>query len=132
VKVLRYWAAHDAGTVVDRVDAEGQVAGGVLRGIGHALSKESVRGADGRMLNPGFLDYRIPTTPDNVPVEVLFSDTFDPGGPRGAKSLAEPPIIPVAACVANAIHDATGAGLRRLPMTPESLLNALGAGAEAG
>lgn len=132
VKVLRYWAAHDAGTVLDRAGAEGQVVGGVLQGLGHALSEESVRGADGRMLNPGFLDYRIPTAPDSVPVEVLFSDTFDPGGPLGAKSLAEPPIIPVAACVANAIHDATGARLRRLPMTPESLLNALGAGAEAG
>lgn len=129
VRVLRYWAAHDAGTILDRVGAEGQVVGGVLQGLGHALFEESLRGADGRMLNPGFLDYRIPTTLDSVPVDVFFSETFDPGGPLGAKSLAEPPIIPVAACVANAIHDATGARLRRLPMTPEPVLAALSAAA---
>ena len=125
VRVLRYWAAHDAGTVLDPVGAEGQVVGGVLQGLGHALSEESIRGRDGRMMNPGFLDYRIPTAMDSVPVDVLFTDTFDTGGPLGAKSLAEPPIIPVAACVANAIHDATGARLRRLPMTPEAVLDAI-------
>jgi CO/xanthine dehydrogenase Mo-binding subunit len=127
VRVLRYWAAHDAGTVLDPAGAEGQVIGGVLQGLGHALSEEAVRGPDGRMLNPGFLDYRIPTALDSVPVEVFFSGTFDPGGPLGAKSLAEPPIIPVAGCVANAIHDATGVRLRRLPMTPEAVLGALSA-----
>ncbi len=122
VEVLRYMAAHDAGAVLDPPGARGQVIGGVLQGLGHALFEESLRGADGRMVNPGFLDYRIPTTLDSVPVEVSFSDTFDPGGPLGAKSLAEPPIIPVAACVANAIHDAVGVRLRRLPMTPEAVL----------
>jgi CO/xanthine dehydrogenase Mo-binding subunit len=127
VRVLRYVAAHDAGTVLDPPGARGQVIGGVLQGLGHALSEESLRGPDGRMLNPGFLDYRIPTALDSVPVEVVFSDTFDPGGPLGAKSLAEPPIIPVAACVANAIHDAVGVRMSSLPMTPERVLTQLDA-----
>ncbi len=124
-KVLRYWAAHDAGTVLDLPGANGQVVGGIMQGLGHALSEESVLGPDGRVLNAGFLDYRIPTCLDSVPIEITFSDTYDPGGPLGAKSLAEPPIIPVAACVANAIRDATGVRLDRLPMLPETLLSAL-------
>lgn len=124
-KVLRYWAAHDAGTVLDLPGANGQVIGGIMQGLGHALSEESVLGSDGHVLNAGFLDYRIPTCLDSVPVEITFSDTYDPGGPLGAKSLAEPPIIPVAACVANAIRDATGVRLDRLPMLPETVLSAL-------
>jgi CO/xanthine dehydrogenase Mo-binding subunit len=125
VTVLRYWAAHDAGTVLDQPGARGQVIGGILQGLGHSLSEESLVGSRGEVGNPGFLDYRIPTCLDSVPVEVTFSETYDPGGPLGAKSLAEPPIIPVAACVANAIRDATGARLDVLPMTPERVLDAL-------
>ena len=124
-QVLRYWAAHDAGTVLDEAGARGQVYGGVTQGLGHALSEKAVLSTGGRMANPGFLDYRIPTALDSVPVEIMFSDTFDPGGPKGAKSLAEPPIIPVGACVANAIFDAVGVRLDQMPMDPETVLNAM-------
>jgi CO/xanthine dehydrogenase Mo-binding subunit len=93
-----------------------------VQGLGHALSERAVLRPDGRMANPGFLDYRIPTSLDSAPIEVMFSDTFDPGGPRGAKSLAEPPIIPVGACVANAIFDAVGARVDQMPMDPETVL----------
>src|SRR2546423_1328873 len=84
-------------------------------GLGPGLSERVVRGRRGEMLNAGFLDSRIPTFMDTVPINVSFTSTFDPGGPLGAKTIAEPPIIPVAACVANAVHDATGARVRTMP-----------------
>ncbi len=125
VEVLRYWAAHDAGTILNEAGARGQVYGGVLQGLGYALSEEVLMDEEGRVLNPGFLDYRIPTFPDRVPIEIIFAETYEKAGPLGGKSIAEPPIIPVAACVANAVRDATGTRMRRLPMEPETVYQAL-------
>ncbi len=123
--MLRYWAAHDAGTILNGPGARGQVYGAVMQGLGYALSEEIVLDEEGRVLNPGFLDYRIPTFPDRVPIEIIFADTYDKVGPLGAKSIAEAPIIPVAACVANAVRDATGTRMRRLPLQPETVYRAL-------
>ena len=129
VEVLRYWAAHDAGTILHDAGARGQVQGGVLQGLGYALSeKVVVDERQGRALNAGFLDFRIPTFPDRVPVETLFVNTYAEAGPLGAKSIAEAPIIPVAACVANAVHDAIGTRVRLLPMEPETVYRALNVG----
>jgi CO/xanthine dehydrogenase Mo-binding subunit len=125
VTVERYVAAHDAGTVLDDASARGQVIGGVMQGLGYACLEEVVTDDAGRMLNPGFLDYRIPTAPDSFAVETVFVDSFEPAGPRGAKTIAEPPLIPVAACVANAVCDAAGARVRRLPLTAERVLAAI-------
>jgi CO/xanthine dehydrogenase Mo-binding subunit len=126
VEVLRYWAAHDAGTILHEAGARGQVHGGVLQGLGFALSEKVVIDeGQGRALNSGFLDFRIPTFPDRVPVEILFVKTYAEAGPLGAKSIAEAPIIPVAACVANAVYDATGTRVRLLPMEPETVYRAL-------
>ena len=124
VRVLRYWAAHDAGTILNRAGAMGQVYGGVLQGLGYALTECVVVDPQGSILNPGFSDYRVPTFLDAVPIDVLFADTYEDAGPLGAKSIAEPPIIPVAACVANAIYDATGWRVRKLPMEPETVFRA--------
>ncbi len=129
VAVERYWAAHDAGTVLNPNGAAGQVIGGVTQGLGFALSEATAVDGDGRLLNPGYLDDRVATFPDAVPVEVIFTPTFEEAGPGGAKTIAEPPIIPVAACVANAIHDALGIRQRRLPMTPERVWRSLNDGA---
>jgi CO/xanthine dehydrogenase Mo-binding subunit len=125
VEVLRYWAAHDAGTILHETGARGQVYGGVLQGLGFALCEKVVTDEQGRVLNPGFLDFRIPTFPDRVPVEILFAETYEEAGPLGAKSIAEAPIIPVAACVANAVHNATGSRVRLVPMEPETVYRAL-------
>ena len=76
-------------------------------------------GEDGRMLNPGYLDDRVATFADLVPVDVVFAPAHEISGPDGAKSIAEPPLIPVAVCIANAIHDALGIRQYRLPTTPE-------------
>jgi CO/xanthine dehydrogenase Mo-binding subunit len=123
--IERYVAAHDAGTVLDEPSARGQVIGGVVQGMGYARLEESVVDAAGKMMNPGFLDYRVPTTADAFPVEPVFVESYEPAGPLGAKTIAEPPLIPVAACLANAIRDATGARLHALPLSPERVLGAI-------
>ena len=119
VVVEQYWAAHDAGEILNPVGAVGQVVGGVMQGLGFALAEVVAVDADGQMLNPGYLDDRVATFPDRVPVDVEFAAVYEDAGPAGAKTIAEPPIIPVAACVANAIRDAIGIRQYRLPMTPE-------------
>ncbi len=125
VTTTRYWAAHDAGTIVNINDAEGQVIGGVTQGLGFALTECASVAENGQLLNPGYLDDRVPTFSDATPVEVMFTDTFEKMGPAGAKTIGEPPIIPVAACIANAVHDAVGVRMVRLPITSERLWRAI-------
>ncbi|MCP5027873.1 MAG: xanthine dehydrogenase family protein molybdopterin-binding subunit [Actinomycetia bacterium] len=117
--VEQYWAAHDPGRIFNPTGAVGQVIGGVTQGLGMALTEALSIDDHGRVLNPGFLDDRVATFPDAVPIEVIFVDADDPAGPDGAKTIAEPPLIPVPACVANAIHDAIGVRHRQTPMTSE-------------
>ncbi len=125
ISVIQYWAAHDAGKIINYNSAAGQVIGGVVQGLGFALTEAASVAENGQLLNPGYLDDRVATFPDAVPVEVLFTPTFERSGPAGAKTIGEPPIIPVAACVANAVRDATGVRLYQLPMTSERLWRAL-------
>ncbi|MCI4332200.1 MAG: xanthine dehydrogenase family protein molybdopterin-binding subunit [Thermoplasmata archaeon] len=125
VKVLRYAAFQDIGTVLDAGMFRGQVEGGVAMGLGTALTEETLWGPDGRLGNPGLLDYRIPTIAEMPPVEVVAIEGFLGAGPFGAKGLGEPPIIPVPAAVANAVADATGARVVELPLTPERVARAL-------
>jgi CO/xanthine dehydrogenase Mo-binding subunit len=119
VVVQQYWAAHDAGEILNPNGAIGQVIGGVMQGLGLALAEVVAVDEDGRVLNPGYLDDRVATFADLVPIEPIFAPVHEDSGPLGAKTIAEPPLIPVAACVANAIHDALGIRQYRLPMTPE-------------
>ena len=119
VTVRQYWAAHDAGEILSYNGAVGQVVGGIVQGLGFALAEVVAVDEDGRMLNPGYVDDRVATFADRVPIEVIFPPLRDTAGPNGAKTIAEPPLIPVAACVANAIQDALGKRQYRLPMTPE-------------
>lgn len=125
VQVVRYWAAHDAGKVIHPLNAEGQVEGGVVMGIGMALWEKIVR-QDGRILNPNYLNYLLPGAKD-VPTEIhtIFVENVDRTGPYGAKGLAEASIIPVPAAIAAAIWDAVGARPDRMPMGPEYVLGLL-------
>jgi CO/xanthine dehydrogenase Mo-binding subunit len=125
VRVLQYAAFHDAGTVVDLGSARAQIEGGIAMGLGIALTEEAIWSEDGRLENPHLLDYRIPTLGE-VPVpEVEFVEGFPGAGPFGAKGLGEPPIIPVAAAVAAAVRDASGAHVTELPLTAERVARAL-------
>jgi CO/xanthine dehydrogenase Mo-binding subunit len=125
ISVEQFWAAHDAGTILNRNGAMGQVIGGVVQGLGLALYEALAVDADGQVLNPGFLDTRVATFPDAVPVDVVFVPTFEETGPDGGKTIAELPLIPVAACVANAVYDALGVRQYRLPMTAERVWRTL-------
>ena len=122
VEVVKYWAAHDAGTVVNPTGAEGQIEGGVAMGIGQALWEKVVR-ENGTIMNPHYRDYLLPGAKD-VPydIECIFVDNQDRTGPYGAKGVAEVSMIPVPAAVASAITDAVGVRPARLPMESEYLL----------
>lgn len=124
-RVLAHIAVHDFGTVINPLGAEGQVEGGVVHGIGIALS-EGTRYEDGRQANPHLLDYKLQTAADapRISVELVEGEPGE-GTPYGAKGVGEPPVIPSAGAVANALARAAGARVRRLPMTPERVWEAM-------
>ena len=124
VQVVDVMAAHDFGRVLNAQGASGQVEGGIVHGIGMALSEGTVY-RDGRQLNPHLLDYKLQTSVDAPSIQIAFVETTAVGGPRGAKGVGEPPIIPSAGAVGNAIAAATGRRLRSLPMTPPRVWSAL-------
>ncbi|MGN6378739.1 MAG: xanthine dehydrogenase family protein molybdopterin-binding subunit [Gaiellales bacterium] len=125
-RVLEVAAAHDSGTVVNRVGANGQVEGGVVMGIGMALSEGTQVGDDGRQLNPYLLDYKLQTASDAPPIAIDWVEVADyEVGPNGAKGVAEPPCVPTPGAVGNAIARATGARVHRLPMTPARVWEAM-------
>ncbi|MDQ6526509.1 xanthine dehydrogenase family protein molybdopterin-binding subunit [Nocardioides sp. LHD-245] len=120
IRVTRYWAVHDSGTILNPSTARGQVVGAIAQGVGWALM-EDVKVDLGRVRNPNFLDYRIPGSGDMPETYVEFVDAYEPNGPHGAKSLAEAAINPVTAAIANAFHDATGIRCHDLPLAPERI-----------
>ena len=125
VRVLKVTAGHDFGRVLNPTGAEGQVEGGIAHGLGIALTEGTVfRG--GRQANPHLLDYKLQTAADVPAVEIAFIDApAADGGPFGSKGVGEPPVVPTAGAVANAIAAATGARLHRMPMTPPRIWAAL-------
>jgi len=96
------------------------VYGGVVMGIGQALSEVTQLDADGRQLNPHLLDYKLVTASDTPRIDVAWIETpAENGGPNGSKGVGEPPTVPTPGAVANAIARVVGAHVRQLPMTPE-------------
>jgi xanthine dehydrogenase molybdenum-binding subunit len=124
VEVLRVASAHDVGRALNPVGCEGQIEGGIHMGLGYALTEE-LRLGDGRVLNPGFLDYKLLTAPDMPEILITLIETVDEAGPFGAKGLGEAGTIPISAAVANAVKDAVGVRMTELPMTPERVWRAL-------
>ena len=117
VRVLRSVHAADAGLVVNPEQCRGQVEGGVAQALGAALHEEVRVDAAGRVVNPSFRGYRVPTWADVPRTLVLFADTSDRLGPLGAKSMSESPFNPVAPALASAVRDATGVRFTDLPMS---------------
>lgn len=125
VTILKAVCAHDVGRVLNQQTLRGQVLGGLAQGIGYALYEE-VKTHEGRVLNPSFTDYKIPTVHEMAfPVDVRFVETDDPAGPFGAKGVGEPGLVPTAPALANAIYDAVGIRIHDLPITPEKIVMAL-------
>jgi CO/xanthine dehydrogenase Mo-binding subunit len=120
VRVLQIAAAHDSGTIVNRLGATGQVYGGVVMGIGQALLEVSQLDADGRQRNPHLLDYKLVTASDTPRIDVAWIETpAQNGGPKGTKGVGEPPTVPTPGAIANAIARAIEGRVKELPMTPE-------------
>jgi len=128
VKILRYVAAQDVGRAIHRDYCEGQVHGGVVQGIGWALNEEYIYDKNGRLENPGFLDYRIPVASDVPMIEAILVEVPNPNHPYGVKGVAEANIVPPMAAIANAIEKAIGKRMTDLPMSPPKVLAALESG----
>ncbi len=127
VRVDKIAAIHDVGRVINPLGASSQVEGGIIQGIGHTLSEERLLDpATGAVLTQTLDAYKLPTIAD---VPEIVTDLVDEPDTHltnlGSKGLGEPPIIPTAAAIANAIRDATGADIRSLPITREEMLSAL-------
>jgi xanthine dehydrogenase molybdenum-binding subunit len=124
-RVLRVAAVHDCGRILNRVGADGQVYGGVVMGIGQALTEGTQLDGLGRQRNPHLLDYKLVTASDAPEITIDWIETDTPNaGPKGSKGVGEPPCVPTAGAVANAIAKLIGARVRRLPMTPERVWEA--------
>jgi putative selenate reductase molybdopterin-binding subunit len=121
VKILRSVQAADAGRVANPMQCRGQVEGGVAQSLGATLYEEMVIDEGGRVVNPKFRDYHLPSFADVPRTEVLFADTTDTLGPMGAKSMSESPYNPVAAALGNALANATGIRFTAVPFKPDRL-----------
>ena len=125
VTILRFVLAQDAGRAIHRGYVEGQMQGGVVQGIGWALNEEYIYDENGRLDNPGFLDYRIPVASDLPMIETIVVEVPNPNHPFGVKGVGEVNICPIMAAVANAIANAVGRRMESLPMSPPKLLAAM-------
>jgi CO/xanthine dehydrogenase Mo-binding subunit len=122
ITIRKVALAIDAGKAINPQAVEGQIAGGMLQGLATVLYEDLRFDADGRMLNPTFTDYKIPTALD-IPDEVIpiIVEVAQPDGPFGARGVGEHTMIPAAPLVANAIEDATGIRITSMPITAEKV-----------
>ncbi len=125
VRVVRAVQGGDAGTAVNVSGVEGQLAGGLHMGLGYALMEDTCFDGAGKVVNPGFRDYKVLLAEDMPDVETVIADTYEPTGPFGAKGIGEGATNPVAAAVTNAIYNAVGVRITDLPATMEKVFRAL-------
>ncbi len=125
VRILRYTSFQDVGRAIHPSYVEGQMQGGMAQGIGWALSEEYIYDKQGRVDNPGFLDYRMPVASDLPMLDAVMLEIPNPKHPQGVRGVGEVPLVPPLAAIANAIHDATGKRFYALPMSPPRVLEVL-------
>ncbi len=124
VRVLRLLAAHDVGRAINPMNCRQQVQGAMGMGLGYGLLEEYLW-RDGRMMNPDFLNYRMPTALDCPSMDVFLIEEAHPQGPYGAKGVGEMAIAPAAPAIANAVYNACGIRINDLPLTPAKVLKKL-------
>ncbi|TMD67749.1 MAG: xanthine dehydrogenase family protein molybdopterin-binding subunit [Chloroflexi bacterium] len=122
VRVLDYVAAQDVGRAINLAEVEGQIHGGVVQGIGWALFEGMAYDEEGQLLTSTLMDYALPLGKDVPTITPLVVEVPSDLGPFGARGVGEPPVVPVAAAIANAIKDAVGVRMTEIPMTPERVL----------
>jgi CO/xanthine dehydrogenase Mo-binding subunit len=125
IAILHSVHAADIGTVINPMQAAGQIEGGIAQGFGWVLYEKMVYDEHGAMINPALRNYRIPAFADTPRTELTFASTHDAIGPLGAKSQGECCINPVAPAVANAVANATGVRIADLPLTPDRVMEHL-------
>ncbi len=125
VRVLDYVAAQDVGRAINPAEVEGQIHGGVVQGIGWALFEGMLYEESGQALTSTLMDYALPLGKDAPTITPLLVEIPSELGPFGARGVGEPPVVPVAAAIANAIKDAVGVRMTQIPMTPERVLASL-------
>ena len=125
VRVIRYTAVQDVGRAIHPAYVEGQMQGGVAQGIGWALNEEYIYNKQGKVDNPGFLDYRMPVCSDLPMLDTIMVEVPNPKHPQGVKGVGEVPLVPVMAAVANAVHSALGKRFYSLPMSPPKVVEVL-------
>lgn len=121
IKIINVWGAHDCGKALNPLAVEGQLEGSWHMGIGQALSEE-MKYYNGLLVNNNFLDYKIPTSLDIPDIHTNIIETIDPEGPFGAKECGEGALHPVIPAIANAIYDAIGVRVTKLPIRSEDIL----------
>jgi CO/xanthine dehydrogenase Mo-binding subunit/CO/xanthine dehydrogenase FAD-binding subunit len=124
IAILDYVAVHDVGRVINPVQAEGQIIGGVIMGLGAAL-REELTFEQGRLVNPSYMNYGLARAADAPPIRPILLEERAPTGPFGAKNVGELSVMPVAAAIANAVRDATGIRVRELPITPDKIVGGI-------
>ncbi len=125
VKLLRYTCFQDVGCAINPTQVEGQIQGGATQGIGWSLYEYYHYDDKGIMRNPSLLDYRMPTALDLPMIDIVLTEKPASEGPYGARGVGEVPIVPPPGAIANAIYQATGVRMNKLPMTPENVFWAL-------
>jgi CO/xanthine dehydrogenase Mo-binding subunit len=125
IRILQSVQGFDAGTILNPMQARGQLEGGIAQGIGTTLFERMVIDAAGAVVNPTFRNYRIPAFADIPRSEIFFAETHDRYGPLGAKPLVEAPIIPVAPALGNALADATGIRFHSPPFSADRIFTRL-------
>jgi xanthine dehydrogenase YagR molybdenum-binding subunit len=132
VRVVKIAAAHDCGRTINRMTAESQVNGGVIMGLSYALLEQRVMdNPTGIVMNTNLGEYKIAGTLEMPEIAPIMVDVYDPTNSIGVKGLGEPPIVPTAAAIANAVSNAIGARVRDLPITPDHVLALLAGKGEA-
>ena len=124
VSIKNVFVAQDVGKVLNPLLLDGQIHGGIIQGIGYALTEELIM-EEGKILNPNFHNYKILTAADIPEIHFFPIETNDKQGPYGAKGVGEAPLIPTAAAIANAVSNALGIEILELPITPEKVLKAI-------
>jgi len=118
-------AAQDVGRAINLAEVEGQIHGGVVQGIGWALLEGMFYDEHGQLLTSTLMDYALPLSQDAPTITPLLVEVPSELGPFGARGVGEPPVVPVAAAIADAVRDAVGVRMTQLPMTPERVFASL-------
>lgn len=125
VRVIRYTSFQDVGKAVHPAYVEGQMQGGAVQGIGWALNEEYIYNKDGKVDNPGFLDYRMPVCSDVPMLDNVIIEVPNPLHPQGVRGVGEVPLVPPLAAIRNAVYNALGIRFYSLPMSPPRVLEKL-------